>query len=33
VNFAIDYTKKAWGEISQFKDPDGNLIWIMAGSP
>ena len=33
VKFAIDYTKKAWGEISQFKDPDGNLVWIMAGSP
>jgi len=33
VKFAIDYTKKAWGEISQFTDPDGNLVWIMGGSP
>jgi len=33
VKFATDYTKSKWGEISRFKDPDGNIIWISAGGP
>jgi catechol 2,3-dioxygenase-like lactoylglutathione lyase family enzyme len=33
VNFEMDYTKTEWGEMSQLKDPDGNIIWISAGSP
>jgi len=33
VKFAIGYTKKPWGEMAQFKDPDGNLIWIQLGEP
>jgi uncharacterized glyoxalase superfamily protein PhnB len=33
VKFATDYTKTEWGEISQFKDPDGNIIWISGGGP
>jgi uncharacterized glyoxalase superfamily protein PhnB len=33
VTFAMDYTKTEWGEIAQFKDLDGNIIWISEGSP
>jgi predicted enzyme related to lactoylglutathione lyase len=33
VKFAQDYTKTEWGEMAQLEDPDGNIIWIMKGSP
>jgi predicted enzyme related to lactoylglutathione lyase len=33
VTFSMDYTKTEWGENAQVKDPDGNLFWIMKGSP
>lgn len=33
VKFARDYTKTEWGEIAQFEDPDGNVIWVSKGSP
>jgi len=33
VKFAKDYTKTKWGEIAMLEDPDGNVIWISAGSP
>ena len=33
VKFATDYTKTEWGEIAQFEDPDGNIIWISKGGP
>ena len=33
VKFEQDYTKTEWGEISMFKDPDGNVIWISGGGP
>jgi uncharacterized glyoxalase superfamily protein PhnB len=33
VEFHKDYTKTEWGEFAQFKDPDGNIFWINAGSP
>jgi predicted enzyme related to lactoylglutathione lyase len=33
VTFAMDYTKSEWGEVAQFTDPDGNIIWISKGSP
>jgi len=33
VKFAMDYTKNAWGESAQLKDPDGNIIWIYPEAP
>lgn len=33
VKFAQDYTKTQWGEMAQLEDPDGNIIWILAGGP
>jgi predicted lactoylglutathione lyase len=33
ATFSMDYTKTEWGENAQVKDPDGNLYWILKGSP
>ena len=33
VKFAQDYKKSSWGESAQFKDPDGNIIWIYPEGP
>jgi predicted enzyme related to lactoylglutathione lyase len=33
ATFSMDYTKTEWGENAQVKDPDGNLFWILKGSP
>jgi len=33
VKLAMDYAKTEWGEMAQVKDPDGNIIWLKAGSP
>jgi uncharacterized glyoxalase superfamily protein PhnB len=33
VKFSQDYTKTEWGENAQFDDPDGNVFWIIKGSP
>jgi catechol 2,3-dioxygenase-like lactoylglutathione lyase family enzyme len=33
VKFSVDYTKTDWGENAQFDDPDGNVFWLIKGSP
>ena len=33
VKFPMDYTKSEWGEMAQLKDPDGNLMTVLAGGP
>ena len=31
VEFTVKPTKEEWGSYAMFKDPDGNVFWIMPG--
>jgi len=33
VKFNQDVTKEDWGTCAKIEDPDGNVIWLMQGSP
>ena len=33
VKFSQDYTRRDWGEIAKFDDPDGNVFWLASGEP
>jgi predicted enzyme related to lactoylglutathione lyase len=33
VKFSKDVTKEDWGTYAMIDDPDGNVFWLMQGSP
>ncbi|MEM0118685.1 MAG: hypothetical protein QXV32_09575 [Conexivisphaerales archaeon] len=33
VRFVKDVTKESWGTYAQISDLDGNIIWLIEGSP
>jgi len=33
VKFSQDVTKEDWGTYAMIEDPDGNVFWLMGGSP